>query len=132
MCSEFSLPDGNVGKNGITGVDMSSFTHIDKKKKDNLIFDIGPTQGLNDIILTVEGQYSINFSGSYKEFCLSLHYNGSNSLFVNATKLYQLKAKDSEIKIYPLCLGNISGDFSANNATKNRIKWVCAQFFGWL
>ena len=58
-------------KKGITGVDMSSFTHIDKKKKDNLIFDIGPTQGLNDIILTVEGQYSINFSGSYKEFCLS-------------------------------------------------------------
>ena len=119
-----------MGKNGITGVDMSSFTHIDKKKKDNLIFDIGPTQGLNDIILTVEGQYSINFSGSYKEFCLSLHYNGSKSLFVNATKLYQLKAKDSEIKIYPLCLGNISGDFSANNTTKNRIKWVCAQFFG--
>ena len=29
--------------------------------------------------------------------------------------MYQLKAKDSEIKKYPLCLGNISRDFSASN-----------------
>ena len=43
-------------------------------------------------------------------------YNGNNSfLFVNATKLYQFKTKDSEIKKYPLCLGIISGDFSAND-----------------
>ena len=27
---------------------------------------------------------------------------------VNATKIYQFKAKDSEIKYYILCLGNIS------------------------
>ena len=33
---------------------------------------------------------------------MSLHYNKSNSfLFVNATKTYQFKAKDSEIKITP-------------------------------
>ena len=39
----------------------------------------------------------------------SLHYNGSkNFLFVNATKLYQSKAKNSEIKNYALCLGNVS------------------------
>ena len=36
-------------------------------------------------------------------------------LFFITTKLYQFKAKDSEIKKYPLCLGNISGDFLANN-----------------
>ena len=29
-------------------------------------------------------------------------------LLVNATKLYQFKAKNSAIKPYPLCLGNIS------------------------
>ena len=40
---------------------------------------------------------------------LSIHYNGSNSfLFVNAVKMYQFKAKDSEMKPYPLCRGNIS------------------------
>ena len=50
---------------------------------------------------------------------LSLHYNESNSfLFVNATKIYQFKAKDSEIKDYTLCLGNISKDFAINNMEK--------------
>ena len=29
-------------------------------------------------------------------------------LFVNATKVYQFKAKNSEIKDYALCLGNVS------------------------
>ena len=39
---------------------------------------------------------------------LSLPYNGSNSvLFDNAVKPCQFKAKDSEIKPHPLCLGNI-------------------------
>ena len=47
---------------------------------------------------------------------LSPHYNGSNSvLFVNATKIYQFKAKNSEIKDFELCLGNISKDFTINN-----------------
>ena len=44
-------------------------------------------------------------------------------MFVNATKKYQFKAKDNEIKKYPLCLGNISGDLSANT------KWVCLYDF---
>ena len=38
--------------------------------------------------------------------------------FVDATKTHQFKAEDSEIKNYPLCLGNISEDFSANNMKK--------------
>ena len=51
-----------------------------------------------------------------KRFVLSLRYNGRKIfLFVNATKIYQFKAKDSEIKDYTLCLGNISKDFSINN-----------------
>ena len=36
--------------------------------------------------------------------------------------MYQLKAKDSEIKDYTLCLGNISKDFTINSMKKNRIK----------
>ena len=48
--SEFSLPDGSVGKNVIIfGVDMSSSGHIDNKKKDILILGIGPAQGLVDL-----------------------------------------------------------------------------------
>ena len=71
-----------MGKNVIIfGVDMSSSVHIDNKKKDILIHGKRPTQGLDDIKLKAEAQYSINFSRSNRKFCLSLHYNGSNSFF---------------------------------------------------
>ena len=40
-------------------------------------------------------------------------------LFVNATKVYQFKAKNSEIKDYALCLGDVSEDFTINN-----MKWT--------
>ena len=64
--------------------------------------------------------YSINFTVTKKKFCLSLHYNGANSyLFVNGTEIYKFKAKDSEIVPSPLCLGNISKDWSADNMKKN-------------
>ena len=43
-------------------------------------------------------------------------------LFVNTTKLYQFKAKDSEIKEYPLILGNISNYFTTNNIKKKKKK----------
>ena len=103
----------------IFGVDMSSSVYIDNKGKDILILGIDPAQGLDDITLTAEAQYSIKFSRSNRKICLSLYYNSNNSfLLVHATKIYQFKAKDSEMKKYPLCLRNISGDFSANNIKK--------------
>ena len=69
--------------------------------------------------LTAEKMYSINFTVIKKKFCLSLHYYGANSyLFVNGTKVYKFKAKDSEIVPTPLCLGNISKDWSVDNMKK--------------
>ena len=69
--------------------------------------------------LTAEAKYPINFTQSGKRFVLSLHCNGSNSfLFVNATKIYQFKAKESEIKHYTPYLGNISADFTINDMKK--------------
>ena len=45
-----------------------------------------------------------------------MHYNGSNRfLFVNAVKICPFKPKDLEIKLYSLCLGNISKDFTLHN-----------------
>ena len=107
--SEFLFTDGSMGKNVIIfGTDMNSSVDIDNKGKDILILGEGPTQGLDDITLTAEALYPLNFTKPNKRFVLSLHYNGDNSfLFVNATKIYQVKAKDSEIKDYALCLGNI-------------------------
>ena len=90
---------------------MSSFVHVDNKRKDILILSERLTQGLNDTTLTAEVKYPLNFTQSGKRFALRLHYEGSNSfLFVNVTKVYHFKAKNSEIKDYTLCLGNISKD----------------------
>ena len=79
--SEFSLPDNSMSKNLIiSGIDMSSFVHINNQKKRILIFGFPPIQELDKTMLTSEAQYSINFSRSNKKFYLSFHYNGSNSL----------------------------------------------------
>ena len=60
---------------------------------------------------------------------LSLHYNGINSfLFVNVTKIYRFKEKNSEIKDYTLCLGNISKDFTINNMKKTGLRGVVKLF----
>ena len=39
-------------------------------------------------------------------------------MFVNGTEIYNFKAKDSEIAATPLCLGNISKDWSVYNIRK--------------
>ena len=109
---------------------MTSSVHIDNKSKNILILGEGQTQGLDDTTLTAEAIYPINFTQPSKRFVLILHYNGSNSLlFVNATKIYQFKAKDSEIKDYTPRVGNISKDFTINNMKKNRIKRKSKLFF---
>ena len=83
---------------------MSSSVHIDNKEKDILIFDERPKQGLDDITLTAEAKYPINFTQLRKRFVLSL--------------LSQFKAKDSTLD-YALWLGNILIDFTINNMKKN-------------
>ena len=48
-----------------------------------------------------------------------MHYNGANSyLFGNVTEIYQFKAKNPEIVASPLCLGNISREWSTDNMKK--------------
>ena len=75
--------------------------------------------------LTAGKMYSINFTVTKKKFCLSLHYNGANSyLFVNSTETIKFKAKNSEIVAGPLCLGNISKDWSTDNMKKNWAYWL--------
>ena len=88
----FSFPIGRFVCNVIIfGVDMSSSVNGDKKKKDISILGEGPTQGLD------------------------------GTTFVNGTKIIEFKAKDSEIVAVPLCLGNISGSFSADNMKKTGV-----------
>ena len=99
---------------------MSSSAHVGNKKKGILILGKGPTQGLKHT-LTAEKMYSINFTVTKNKFCLSLHYSGANShLFVNGTEIYKFKAKDSKIVANPLCLGNISKEWSVDNIKKKQ------------
>ena len=60
---------------------------------------------------------------------MSLRYNGENSyLFVNSTEIHKFEAKDSEIMVSPLCLGNISKDFSVNNMKKTGLNGYVYDF----
>ena len=122
--SQFSFVGGSMGKNVIVfGADMSSFVHVDNNEKDILILGEGPTLGSDVTTLTGEAKYPITFTPSNRRLLLSLHYNGSDSfLFVDATKIYQFKAKDSEIKKYPLSLDNVSKDFTIDDMKKTGLK----------
>ena len=124
----FSISD-EFGRNVIIfGRDMSSSSHIDNKKKDILIIGKVPTQGLEHT-LVVEKLYSINFTKENTKFCLNLYYNGANSyLLVNGTEIIKFKARDSEITPYPLCLGNISKDWSVDNMKKIGLKGYVHDF----
>ena len=45
-----------------------------------------------------------------------MHYNGANSyLFVNGSENIKLKTKYSETVATPLCLGNVSKDWTEDN-----------------
>ena len=122
----FSVGNG-FGRNCIIfGVDTSYATHVHNKKKGILILGEGPTLGLDGTKLTSEKLYSVKFTENKKTFCLSFHYNGTNSyLFVYGTKLQKFKEKDSQIVATPLCLENVSKEFSVDNTKKNKIKWMC-------
>ena len=109
---------------------MSSSGHIDNKKKDILVLGKEPTQGLEHT-LTIEKMYSINFTATKNKFYLSLHYNRANSyLFVNGKEIVKFKAKDSEIVLGPLCLGNVSKDWSADNMKKTGLHGYVYEFNG--
>ena len=91
------------------------------KKSNILVLGKDFVQGKNGTTIYAEKLYSINFTENNKKFCLSLHYNEANSyLFVNGTEIYKFKAKDSEIVASPLCLGNISKNFSVDKIKKKQ------------
>ena len=61
VLDSFILLDNKIGRNVITfGVDMSSSSHINYKRKDILILKKGPRQGLEHT-LTAEKYYEILF-----------------------------------------------------------------------
>ena len=110
--SSFPFPGSGFGQNlFIFGADMISSAHTDNKKKDILVLGKGPTQGLEHT-LTAKKMYSINITVMKKKF------RSDSYLFVNGKEIVKFNAKDSAIVATPLCLGNISKDWSVNNMKK--------------
>ena len=65
--------------------------------------------------------YRPNFTVDNKICCLSLHYNGDNGyLFVNGKEVTKFNAKNSELIMHSMCLGNLSFDYYI----KNKIKYT--------
>ena len=63
------------------------------------------------ILLVQPKKISINFSKAKTKFCLSLHYNGTNSyLFVDKAEIYKFKAHNN-ILWYEFSLGCVLTDF---------------------
>ena len=103
----------------IFATDMSNSSHSNNKTNNILVLGKDFTQGINGAITYAEKLYPMNFTENNKKVCFSLHYNGANSyLFANGTEIIKFKAKGSETVAYPLCLGNISKDFSVDNMKK--------------
>ena len=104
--------------------------HANNKNKNFfLILGEGILQELDDTTLTSEKIYSMNFAEHDKKFCLSFHYNGTNTyLLVNGKEIIKFKAKDSEIVANPLCLGNISKDFVLDNTKKTGLHGTVYDF----
>ena len=58
-----------------------------------------------------------------------MHYNGANSyLLVNGIEIYKFKANDSKIVATPLCLRNISKDWSADNMKRTEFNGYVYDF----
>ena len=113
----------------ILRADMSSSSHANNKKNNILVLGKDFVQGIKGTTIYAEKLYSISFTENNKKFCLSLHYNGANShLYFNGTEIHKFKAKDSEIVASPLCLGNISKDFSVDNMKKTRLNGYVYDF----
>ena len=57
------------------------------------------------------------------------HYYGGNSyVFVNGREIYKFKAKDSEILATPICLGNISKNWTLDNIKKTGLNGYVYDF----
>ena len=113
----------------ILGTDISSSAHANNKPKSILVLDKDFIQGIDNTAIYAEQMYSTNFTVANKKVCLNLHYNGNNSyLFVNGKEIINLKANDSEIVPYPLCLGGLSKYFSPSNTNKTGLDRYCYDF----
>lgn len=99
------------------------------EKKENLILGEGLTGLFDGTGIIAEARYFVHITKWRKKICLILHYNTANSfLYAYDAKVYQLKLKDSEIKLYPSYVVTASKDLTTDNMEKH-IKWKFVRVF---
>ena len=125
----FSFPGTWLGKIAtIFGIVMISSTKIDNRKKGYFNFWKRSNTGIRTYTRCWKNVFHY-FYRKNKKSCLSLHYIKKNSyLFANGTEIIKLKSKDPEFLPYPLCLGNISWDWSVYNMKKTGLNWYVYDF----
>ena len=90
---EFSFGNG-FGRNCVIfRGDLTNYLHANNRKNNILVLGKDFTDGINGTTLYAEKMNSINFTENNKKFCLSLHYNGTNSYLLKVHKLINLKQK---------------------------------------
>ena len=92
---------------------MSSYIHIDNKKKDILVLRRGQTQGLEST-LTAEKMYSINFAVTKKKVCIIMEQIVIYLLMVQ--KFVNLKQKIMLRKYFKRLVNGLY--------EKNRVYWL--------
>ena len=79
---------------------------------------------IRKLTLTAEKKFQLILLKIILKMCFFFHYIGANSyLFVNATEIIKFK-----VVATPLCLGNISKDFSVNNMKKTGLQGYVYDF----
>ena len=117
---EFSFGNG-FGRNCIIfGTDLTNSMHANNKTNNILVLGKDFTQGINGTTIYAEKLCSINFTENNKKVCLSL--------FVDGTEIHKFKARDSEIVLNILCLGNISKEFLVDNMKKTGLNGYVYDF----
>ena len=91
---------------------MSRSVHANNRENSILVLGKDFIQGINGTAIYAKKMHFTNFTVINKKICLSLHCDGDNG-----KETINFKAKGSEILLYPLCLGNVSKDFSPLNTT---------------
>ena len=97
----------------------SGYEKITNNPKDNFsILGEGPTYGINGSFGSPDKTFSINFTKTNTNICLSLHYNVDNSyLFVNGKEIFKFRDDNKNVN-FPtkFCLRSISNGFSATKS----------------
>ena len=97
--------------------------HDNGRNRYLLVLGEETTQVLDNATLSLEPKYHINFTEPEKRYVVSLLSNWSNSfLFASEVKCINLKQNIQKEKPHPLCVGNVSSDFTFDNINKKRLK----------